>query len=80
MTENTYQQIEIPHKMNPQAVNFPRETVQNKENQHAQFTHVASRITEEQASCRSKKKKERTHANCKQNTHVTLNWLEQLKK
>ena len=82
MNENTYQQIEILHRMNPQAVNFPRETVQNNENQHAQFTHVASRITEEQASCRPKplQGKERIDANCRQNTHVTLNWLEQLKK
>ena len=54
VTENTYQQIEILHRMNPQSVDFPRETVQNNENQRAQFTHVAPRITEEQASCRSK--------------------------
>ena len=54
MTENTHQQIEIRHSMNPQSVDFPRETVQNKENQRAQFTHVAPRITEEKASCRSK--------------------------
>ena len=47
MTENTYQQIEILHRMNPQSVDFPRETVQNKENQRAQFTHVTPRITEE---------------------------------
>ena len=82
MTENTYQQIEILHRMNPQSVDFPRETVQNKENQRAQFTHVAPRITEEQASCRSKplQGKERKDANCTQNTHVTLNWLKQLKK
>ena len=67
--------------MNPKSVNFPRETVQNKENQSAQFTRVAPRITEEQASCRSKplqgKKNEKTRIAGK--THVTLNWLEQLK-
>ena len=40
--------------MNSQAVGSPRETVQNKENQHAQFSHGAPRITEEQASCRPK--------------------------
>ena len=72
MTENTYQQIEILHMMNPQSVDFPRETVQNKENQSAQFTHVASRITEEQASCRSKplqgKRNEKTRIAGK--THV----------
>ena len=54
MTENTYQQIEILHRMSPQCVDFPRETVQNKDNQRAQFTHIAPQITEEQASCRSK--------------------------
>ena len=40
--------------MNPQSVDRERETVQNKENQRAQFTRVAPRITEEQASCCSK--------------------------
>ena len=51
------------------------------ENQRAQFTHVAPRITEEQAFCRSKtlQGKERKGTNCRQNTHVTLSWLEQLK-
>ena len=79
MTENTYLQVEILHKMNPQSLDFPRETVHNKENQRAQFTHVASRVTEEQASCRPKPLQGK-RTNCKQNTHVTLNWLEQLKK
>ena len=80
MTENTYQQIEIPHRMNPQSVDFPRETVQNKENQQFTRRTVNYRRAGFLPFQNTSRKKERKDSNYRQNTHVTLNWLEQLKK
>ena len=76
MTENTYQQIEIQDES--ASCQLSMRDNENKENQRAQFTHVAPRITEQQASCRSKPLQEKERIAGK-HTHVTLNWLEQLK-
>ena len=57
MTENTYQQIEIltPTQDEPTSCRLStKKQCRTRKNQHAQFSHVAPRIAEEQASCRPK--------------------------